>query len=233
MEPNANVWRRCSNCKNPIALGARHWVCSVSSCSKVRAPTQFCSPDCWAVHEEISVHKNAWAVEQVSPRLAEPSERVEAPRPVEAPARPTAPLPAAAQPAVSAENGAEVLVVVSRLKELIKTESNGMSTSDQVIAPLSDHVRKLADKGIESARQHGRKTMLDRDIPTVGPRASMDVLVVVSKLKDYVRQRADLRTSDDVPAAISSELRRVALFAIESARKDGRKTVMGRDVPHP
>lgn len=221
-------------------------MCSVSSCSKVRAPTQFCKPDCWSVHEEVAFHKNAWAVEHTAPRTPD-EEQPERPRssspptPVQtvsgyAPAvTSTSTSSSAPQPAVPRGNDAaaeaDILVVVSRLKDFIKAESNGMSTSDQVLVPMSNHVRRLADLGIETARKHDRKTLLDRDIPRLGPSASSEVLVVVSKLKDYVRRASDLRTSDDVAVAISHELRRLALFAIENARRDGRKTVLGRDVP--
>lgn len=238
--PAPAPWRRCSNCKGPIPLGATYWVCSVSSCSKVRAPTQFCKPDCWSVHEEVAFHKNAWAVEQRAPKTADPVEPEDVTRRAPAPSSPPRPEPtraaqastgAAASRTDDASAESDVLVVVSRLKELIKAESSGMSTSDQVIAPFSDHVRRLATLGIDSARKADRKTLLDRDIPRLAPSAQQDVLVVVSKLKDFVRRAADLRTSDDVAVAISHELRRLALFAIENARKDGRKTVMGRDVP--
>jgi histone H3/H4 len=238
METSQTFWRRCSNCKSPIALGAKYWMCSVSSCSKVRAPVQFCKPDCWAVHEEVAFHKNAWAVEHTAPKTPDPEPSSSTPpKPAAStPPKPAAPAPARAAtseaPAASeAASSDDVLVVVSRLKDLIKAESNGMSTSDQVIQPFSDHVRRLADLGIESARKNGRKTMLDRDLPRIAPPQAKDVLVVVSKLKDYVRKKSDLRTSDEVPLAMSHELRRLALFAIEAARKDGRKTVMGRDVP--
>lgn len=219
-------------------------MCSVSSCTKVRAPTQFCKPDCWAVHEEVAFHKNAWAVEHIAPKTPDaPLERESQPPKTASPSRPperSLPSPpsrpssaAAPSPSAPGADGGEddVLVVVSRLKEMIKNESNGMSTSDQVIEPFSNHVRRLADLAIESAHKSARKTILDRDVPRLGPPAQKDVLVVVSKLKDYVRRRADLRTSDEVALAMSHELRRLALFAIENARKDGRKTVMGRDVP--
>ena len=124
-----------------------------------------------------------------------------------------------------------MLVVVSRLKEFVREKSNGMSTSDQVVPLLSDHVRRMADLSIGSARTNNRKTVLDRDLARAPstPDLKGEVLVVVSKLKEYVRAQSDLRTSDELPAVISEEIRRLCLFAIESARKDGRKTVMGRD----
>src|SRR5262245_55996067 len=56
-----------------------------------------------------------------------------------------------------------------------------------------------------------------------------DVLVVVSKLKLYVRQTSGMNTSDDVVEPLSDRLRIWCDDAIERARADGRKTVMARD----
>lgn len=239
METTAQTfWRRCSNCKNEIALNAKYWMCSVASCSKARAPVQFCSPDCWAVHTEVENHKSAWAVEHLAPKTHDVESKPPAPAtPSTSSPKPAAPASAAssAGPSPAARvDGGEVLIVVSRLKEFIREKSNGMSTSDQVVGPLSDKVRKMTDGAITSARTNSRKTVLDRDLaraPTTPDLKSSDVLIVVSKLKEYVRAQSDLRTSDELPVALSEEVRRVCLFAIENARKDGRKTVMARDIP--
>jgi histone H3/H4 len=243
METTAQTfWRRCSNCKNEIPLSAKYWMCSVTSCSKARAPVQFCTPDCWAVHNEVENHKSAWAVEHLAPKTHDAEVReTKPPAPAAAKdAKPSTP-PAASTSAPSSGpspaarvDGGEVLIVVSRLKEFIREKSNGMSTSDQVVGPLSDKVRKMADGAITSARTNNRKTVLDRDLaraPVTPDIKSTEVLIVVSKLKEYVRAQSDLRTSDELPVALSEEVRRVCLFAIENARKDGRKTVMGRDIP--
>jgi histone H3/H4 len=56
----------------------------------------------------------------------------------------------------------EVLVVASKLKTYIKNKS-GMKTSANVLEVLSDRIRSLCDQAIETARQDGRKTVLDRD----------------------------------------------------------------------
>ena len=231
-----NTWRRCSNCKEEIGLGRKYWLCSVASCTKVRAPVQFCSPDCWAVHEEIAFHKNAWAVEHLAPRTADAPVTVKAAA-AAAPARPTTskPAPVVARPVVAAASEGDegdVLVVVSRLKEWVREKSEGMSTSEQVVPLLSDHVRRMTEKSIASARTNNRKTVLDRDLPRLPPTPELrgEVLIVVSKLKEFVRARSDLRTSDELPVALSEEVRRLCLFAIESARRDGRKTILGRDI---
>jgi histone H3/H4 len=56
-----------------------------------------------------------------------------------------------------------------------------------------------------------------------------DVLVVVSKLKAYVRARSGMNTSDSVIDVLSEHLRRVCDEAIRNAAADGRKTLMDRD----
>ena len=56
-----------------------------------------------------------------------------------------------------------------------------------------------------------------------------DVLVVVSKLKAYVRARSGFNTSDGVTDVLSDHLRELCKQAIRNAASDGRKTVLDRD----
>ena len=56
-----------------------------------------------------------------------------------------------------------------------------------------------------------------------------DVLVVVSKLKAYVRARSGINTSDGVTEVLSDRLRALCDRAIDQARAMGRKTVLDRD----
>jgi hypothetical protein len=56
----------------------------------------------------------------------------------------------------------EVLVVASKIKSYIKDKGD-MKTSANVLDVLSDRLRSMCDKAIESARSDGRKTVLDRD----------------------------------------------------------------------
>lgn len=58
---------------------------------------------------------------------------------------------------------AEVLVVVSKLKNYIREKSEGMNTSASVATALSETIRRLADQAIERAKADGRKTVMDRD----------------------------------------------------------------------
>lgn len=56
-----------------------------------------------------------------------------------------------------------------------------------------------------------------------------EILVVVSKLKAYVRERSGMNTSDAVMELLSDKLRELCRDAIKSAQRDGRRTVMERD----
>lgn len=56
-----------------------------------------------------------------------------------------------------------------------------------------------------------------------------EVLVVVSKMKQYIKDVSDMNTSEDVNQVISHMVRIQLDRAIENARREGRKTVMARD----
>ena len=58
-----------------------------------------------------------------------------------------------------------------------------------------------------------------------------EVLVVASKIKAYIKAEGDMKTSASVLDALSDRLRTMCREAIESARSDGRNTVLDRDVP--
>ena len=70
----AERWRRCSACKNDIGLGSIYWVCSVSTCNRIRTALVFCSVDCWEIHLPTERHREAWAVEERAPSVPDPPE---------------------------------------------------------------------------------------------------------------------------------------------------------------
>jgi hypothetical protein len=65
--------------------------------------------------------------------------------------------------------------------------------------------------------------------PGVRPATPKEVLVIASRLKDYVQAKSEFNTSQSVMDVLSDHLRVVCDRAIENARADGRKTVMDRD----
>jgi len=56
-----------------------------------------------------------------------------------------------------------------------------------------------------------------------------DILIVASKLKNYVREKHGLNTSADVIEKLSDIVRTHCDQAVENAKTDGRKTLMERD----
>ncbi len=60
--------------------------------------------------------------------------------------------------------------------------------------------------------------------------AEKEALVVASKIKNYIKDQADLKCSAKVIDALSDKIRTILDDAIEAAKKDKRKTVQERDV---
>jgi histone H3/H4 len=63
----------------------------------------------------------------------------------------------------SGASGEEVLVVASKVKKFIK-EKGGCNTSAETLDILSNAVRALCMRGIDSAKNDKRKTVMARDI---------------------------------------------------------------------
>jgi len=57
-----------------------------------------------------------------------------------------------------------------------------------------------------------------------------DMLVVSSKIKKFVREKAGFNTSAETLEALSQRVEKLCTEAIDRARVDGRKTVKARDV---
>ena len=61
------------------------------------------------------------------------------------------------------------------------------------------------------------------------PQGEKEVLLVVSKLKNYIRSTAGMSTAANVAPKLSDIIRGICDQAIEKAKGEGRKTVMDRD----
>ncbi len=162
-----NFWKKCSSCKKPIALGAKYYVCSVSTCNGQRTGYVFDSVGCFEVHLPAARHKDAAAIEMKAPMRAEPATQSEAHRDptrkiINANSAPPAGAAVINRPATAAGIPREVLIIASRLKEYIQARGE-MNTSGNVAEVLSDQVRVICDRAIENARADGRKTVMDRD----------------------------------------------------------------------
>ena len=124
---------------------------------------------CWDVHRAMMNHRSAWAEEARAPDrksyLAEQDgddsmDEREPRRRVVADAQPSG---AQLTAASAAEIEVDTLVVVSKVKKLIKDQSD-FNTSQCCIDALTKKVVDECRKAIEQARIAGRKTVMGRDV---------------------------------------------------------------------
>ena len=60
-----------------------------------------------------------------------------------------------------------------------------------------------------------------------------DILIVVSKMKKYIKDRSGMNCSDAVADRLSEHVRAICDESIRAAAQEQRKTVLDRDVPRP
>jgi len=102
--------------------------------------------------------------------------------------------------------------------------SHKSAGADEYISPTKAEWERL--------EQNEPKVRLIKEVSqseSKGEFSSEDILVVVSKLKAYVKDSSDLNTSADVMPELSNIIRSICDKAVENAKKDGRKTLMARD----
>jgi hypothetical protein len=96
-----------------------------------------------------------------------------------------------------------------------------------------DWERQLAEEAVGTEKVEER-TVSDEtqksNEESAGGDTPREVLVVVSKLKAYIKAKSGMNTSDGIVPVLSDYLRHVCDQAIENAKADGRKTVLDRDV---
>ncbi len=108
--------------------------------------------------------------------------------------------------------------------------------AEKAVAPSREsYLAELAEEQAEEAREEAVKMAeeeADKARRIVGlsdDGLPKDVLVVVSKLKAYVKARSGMSTSDAAMDVLSKHLRKLCDEAIRHAGTAGRKTVMDRD----
>ena len=100
----------------------------------------------------------------------------------------------------------------------------------------NDHIAPSSLAAAEPEAAPARPEATRRRGAGAGPAPSapkQDVLIVASRLKDYIKDQADMNTAADVLDVLSDHVRLLALEAIEAAREDGRRTVKARDFRRP
>ncbi len=203
----AETWLKCSACRSDIAFGSKYFQCSVSTCNRARTRLVFCSVPCWDSHVATLRHRDAWAEDKIAPSKAawerELADQPPEPRPA-APPRPAPPAPASAPAPRPAPASAPAPVASA--------------------APAPAPPRRIVGEPPPAPAPGG---VALQDV------ADRDILIVVSKLKKYIKDRSGMNCSDAVAEVLSDHVRAIADESIRAAGRDERKTVLDRDVPRP
>ncbi|HWO25576.1 MAG TPA: hypothetical protein VNO30_42845 [Kofleriaceae bacterium] len=235
----AEYWMRCTECKSEIAFGAKYYQCSVSTCNRSKFRLVFCTIVCWDSHLADARHRDAWAEEARAPTreawqreaaAAEQARQAPAPAAAAAPAGaprpapvasaspgPGAPRPtpvASASPGPGAPRPAPVAATAAAdsAPAPAPAASPGSAPVRRVVGDASQ-TTAAAVEGVHLAEVHDR-----------------DILIVVSKMKKYIKDRSGMNCSDAVADMLSDHVRLLCDEAIRAAARDERKTVLDRDV---
>ncbi len=105
---------------------------------------------------------------------------------------------------------------------------------DSVMGHKSAYAEEERAPAVQENSTHEEERPKRRIVSSPSPQGQssnlpMDTLIVVSKLKAYVKAKSDMNTSGDVPDELSHFVRAIVNLAVEEAYKDGRKTLMARD----
>lgn len=224
MELNPDFWRRCSSCKTPIKYSQSYYVCSVSTCNRKRIGYVFDSVHCWERHLPGARHKDAAAVEAKAPTY----EQWKAELGPDAVAPGLSGAPSGALPGTGAAGAGPGAGHAN-------TTAAGWSGSNSAahlgakpgLTPEQQAAAVAAARSPQ--RVIARPSAVATAKPTYKDALESEILVVVSKMKNYIKERADMNTSDSVANVLSDRIRRLCDDAIDKARSEGRKTVMDRD----
>ena len=202
----AETWMKCTECRTEIAYGQTYWQCSVSTCNRSRMPLYFCSVVCWDSHLSTVRHRDAYAVEVKAPsREAWAAEQAVAA--AQPPARPIAATPD--RPMMAGGSGSI-------------TTPRPMPTAPTPATVVTRRVVGDASPATAAALE-GSAALADT--------FEREVLIVVSKMKKYIKDRSGFNCSDAVAENLSDHVRAVCDEAIRAAGREERKTVLDRDVP--
>lgn len=101
--------------------------------------------------------------------------------------------------------------------------------------PVMNHKSSWAEEnrapkqGEEDKTSDAPRRILITNRTTTDQDQELDILIVASKLKQYVKDKHDMNTSANVMEILSRHVRRLTDKAVEKAQSEGRKTLMDRD----
>ena len=202
------MWLKCSACKDDIDFETVHWVCSVSTCNRRSMRLVFCSVSCWDSHVAMLRHRDAWAVEARSPTAAVWAKEV-----------------AAAAGGGSGGGGGESSPAALTSRGAVPLTPPPVAPATRIVVGAAVGVGAAAAGAVGAAGAVTEVTLHD-----AGER---EMLIVISKMKKYIKDRSGFNCSDAVGDVLSEHVRAICDEAIRAAGRDDRKTVLDRDVPRP
>ena len=114
-------------------------------------------------------------------------------------------------------------VLSQETEDAPKARSNDEERGPSAKKPISDREKFI------SGLDDDDETENEREITMSEGNAEKEVLIVASKLKNYIRNKSGMNTSAAVADVLSDKIRELCDQAIEAAKQDGRKTVMDRE----
>jgi hypothetical protein len=160
---------------------------------------------CWDSHVAILRHRDAWAVDAKAPSKDQWEKELAA-----MPAEPEpAPKPAA-PPAV---------------RRMVGDAPSAPMRAPTPSTPVRPPAAPMAAGSPPAAAPSGASIHLQE--------AENEILIVVSKVKKYIKDRSGMNTSDAITDVLSDHIRAICDDGIRAAARDDRKTVLERDLPRP
>lgn len=107
--------------------------------------------------------------------------------------------------------------------------------------PIMNHKAAWAEENRSPSRENAtfeapeapRRVIVTPKIPAneikISSPMDTEILIVASKLKQYVKDKYEMNTAASVMESLSNEVRRITDRAVERAKREGRKTLMDRD----
>lgn len=97
-------------------------------------------------------------------------------------------------------------------------------------APSQQENNSTPTAATPPAASKGSAGTTPRANPTQGTSNNNEILVVASKVKDYIKEQSGMNTAASALEALSDRIRQLSNVGIENAKADERKTVMARDI---
>lgn len=223
----AECWLKCSACRKEIAFGAKHWVCSVSTCNRSRTRLVFCSVVCWDSHVATLRHRDAYAIEATAPTREAWQTEQDSQDSIPQPAARVGSAPAAVARITPVQRPASGPIPRP-------SEQDAVPRARTPTAELRDDTRPNVAPPPPARRVAADSTPpANAEALKLADVVDKDILIVVSKMKKYIRDRSGFNCSDAVADVLSEHVRALCDDSIRAAGRDARKTVLDRDVPRP